>query len=797
MARSQAALALSAGEIDRAEALYGRCLAADPSDLSALHDLAVVATRRGRHAEAIARFEDLLSRDPDHADAWLNMALSLCDAGRPDEAVRAARRAVALRPRDPNAHTVLGHVLSVTPDRAGAAAACGSALAIDGAFVPAHLRRARIMREMGNTGESLASCDAIVRLRPNEAAGYVERGVTLVGAGRPEEAQDAFRSALARDPTNEQALLGLSRSLVDADDTEGAISELDQGIAQVPDVAKLHMLRGLLHQKRGRLPEAWDGLKRAIELDPNDATAYLNLGNLLLKTERYVPAVLFLEHAAKLKPDLVEAYAQLAEAHRQLGHQSVTITLLEHAYGLAPDRIDIRWMACWARMHGCAWHDYAGRIQDLLASAIAAGHTISPFMIMAFGLSDTETLLWTRAWAEHNMPAPPAEPAPRGRDLPRAPDGRIRIGYLSADFRGHATAALVSELFRLQDRTRFELFGYNIGRSDGSDLGQHMTSALDAIVDVAALDDREAAERIAEDGIAILVDLKGFTTDSRPGILAYRPAPLQVNYLGYPGSMGTRHVDYIVADAVVAPFAMQPFFDEAIVQLPNSYQPNDRSRPGADPDATREQHGLPSAGFVFCCFNNNYKLTPLVFGIWMRLLHAVPGSVLWLLQGNDLAEVNLRAAAVEAGIDGERIVFAPRAGYGQHLARLGLADLFLDTLPVNAHTTASEALWCGVPVLTCMGSHFTSRVAASLLTAVGLPELITTDLGAYERDALALARDPARLGALRERLAANRLTAPLFDTPLYVENYEAALEGMVERAEAGLVPTHFALPGPP
>ena len=285
--------------------------------------------------------------------------------------------------------------------------------------------------------------------------------------------------------------------------------KLDRGIAQAPDLAKLHTLRGLLHQKRGRFPEAWDGLKRAIELDPADATAYLNLGNLLLKTERYVPALLFLEHAARLKPDLVEAYAQLAEAHRQLGHQSVVITLLEHAYSLAPERIDIRWMACWARMHGCAWGDYAGRIGDLLASAVAAGHTISPFMIMAFGLSDTETLLWTRAWAEHNMPTPPARSAP-ARDVPRAPDGRLRIGYLSADFRGHATAALVSELFRLQDRTRFELFGYNIGRSDGSDLGQHMTSALDAVVDVAALDDREAAGRIAEDGIAIPGRPQGF-----------------------------------------------------------------------------------------------------------------------------------------------------------------------------------------------------------------------------------------------------------------------------------------------
>ena len=488
---------------------------------------------------------------------------------------------------------------------------------------------------------------------------------------------------------------------------------------------------------------------------------------------------------------MVEAFQQLAEAHRALGHHSVAITLLEHAHGLAPGRIDLLWMACWARMHGCVWQDYGTRIGDLMARAVAAGHTVSPFMIMAFGLPDLDTHLWTRAWAEANMPAPAVALPPRAARA-RA-DGRIRVGYLSADFRAHATSALVSEVFRLQDRSRFALFGYNIGRTDGSALGHGMAMAMDQMVELAFLDDREAAGRIAEDDIDILVDLKGFTTDSRPGILAYRPAPIQVNYLGYPGSMGTTYVDYILADAVVAPFAMQPFFDEAIVHLPHSYQPNDRRRPGADPHATRDAHGLPTTGFVFCCFNANYKLTPLVFGIWMRLLRDVPGSVLWLLQGNDLADLNLRAAAIGHGIDGDRLVFAPRAGYDHHLARLGLANLFLDTLPVNAHTTASEALWCGVPVLTCTGTHFTSRVAASLLTAVGLPELITASLADYEREALALACDPARLAGLRERLVANRDTAPLFDTPRYVKNYEAALERMMERREAGLTPEAFEI----
>ncbi len=320
-----------------------------------------------------------------------------------------------------------------------------------------------------------------------------------------------------------------------------------------------------------------------------------------------------------------------------------------------------------------------------------------------------------------------------------------------------------------------------------------MAAALDHMVDLCFLNDREAAERIAEDGLEILVDLKGFTTDSRPAILAHRPAPIQVNYLGYPSSMGTKLIDYIVADAVVAPFEHQPFFDEAIVHLPHSYQPNDRRRPGTQAGVSRAAHGLPEKGFVFCCFNNNYKLTPLVFDIWMRLLTAVPGRFFGYCRPITRPPRTSWRRPRTRGIPSERLIFAPRLAYDQHLARLGLADLFLDTLPVNAHTTASEALWVGVPVLTCTGPHFASRVAASLLTSIGLPELIMSDLAAYEREALALAQDPERLQALRAHLVANRSTAPLFDTPRYTRNYEAALVRMVERREAGLPPEAFAV----
>ncbi len=292
----------------------------------------------------------------------------------------------------------------------------------------------------------------------------------------------------------------------------------------------------------------------------------------------------------------------------------------------------------------------------------------------------------------------------------------------------------------------------------------------------------------------IAIDLKGYTTDSRPGILRWRPCPVQVNYLGYPGTMGADYIDYLIADPVVIPPGSEPFYSERVVRLPDCYQPNDRQRRIAEATPGRREAGLPENGFVFCCFNNNYKLTPDVFSLWMRLLHRVGGSVLWLLEDNAAAAANLRREAAARGIDPSRLVFAPRADLPDHLARHRLADLFLDTLPVNAHTTASDALWAGLPVLTCVGEAFAGRVAASLLRAAGLPELVTGNLDDYEALALRLATRPEDLAALKRRLEANRLTCPLFDTDRYRRHLETAYATMWERAERGDAPQAFDVP---
>jgi predicted O-linked N-acetylglucosamine transferase (SPINDLY family) len=346
-------------------------------------------------------------------------------------------------------------------------------------------------------------------------------------------------------------------------------------------------------------------------------------------------------------------------------------------------------------------------------------------------------------------------------------------------------------IFEHHDKERFETTAISFGPDDGSEIRARIKRGFEHFLDVRGMGDEAAAQLLLERDIDIAVDLKGFTENSRPGILARRPAPIQVNYLGFPGTMGAEYIDYIIADRVVVPEEQQRYYAEKVVYLPHSYQCNDASREIAGEPSSRAAVGLPEGCVVFCSFNNVYKITPQLFGIWMRLLKAVDGSVLWLLQSNDTAACNLRREAEARGVEAERLAFAASAPPAQHLARMRLADLFLDTLPCGAHTTASDALWSGLPVLTCQGEAFAGRVAASLLHAIGLPELVTDSLAEYESRTLELARDRSTLAALKAKLAAHRHTHPLFDMDLFTRNLESAYTRMWENHRAGRPPESF------
>jgi predicted O-linked N-acetylglucosamine transferase (SPINDLY family) len=451
---------------------------------------------------------------------------------------------------------------------------------------------------------------------------------------------------------------------------------------------------------------------------------------------------------------------------------------------LVATRIGIR-----TRISTCDWRKREDDIRRVSEGLNAGLSIITPFNHRAITNSEAESLTVARLWAK-GIPRP--EPLWRGE---RYRHDRIRVAYLSGEFNDHATAVLIAGVFEHHNRTRFDTTAISLTFDKESKMRRRIEAAFDRFIDVQSFSDAKVAATLRELEIDIAIDLNGQAGAARPGILAHRPAPAQVSYLGNCGTMAVPFLDYIIADQIVIPRNQAHHYSEKVVYLPNSYQCNDSRRYIPQCTLSRAQAGLPDTGFVFCCFNNNYKIAPLVFGVWMRLLMACPGSVLWLLGDIPDAMRNLRREAAARGVDPERIVFAPRVPVNEHLARHRMADLFLDTLPVNAHATASDALWAGLPVLTCIGNTFAGRVASSLLHAIGLSELVTSSLAEYEETALALARDPQRLGALKEKLMRNRQAKPLFDTARYTRDLECAYIRINERTQRGESPESFLVAG--
>jgi protein O-GlcNAc transferase len=435
----------------------------------------------------------------------------------------------------------------------------------------------------------------------------------------------------------------------------------------------------------------------------------------------------------------------------------------------------------------CDWDGIDGAIASLARRIVAGERATPPFPALAM-LSDPAVLLAAaRTWTGARYP-PRHDLAPV--EVPRA-NGRIRIGYFAATLHEHATAYLMAQLFEAHDRDRFEIVAFSYGPRTGDAMRARLVAAFDRFEEIGTRSDLEAATLARSARIDIAVDLMGYTRDARPGIFACRAAPLQVAYLGYPGTLGAPYVDYAIVDRTVVPSSQQGDYSEKLVYMPACYQVNDARRPRPGQGPARAGQGLPADAFVYCCFNNNFKLTPRVFDVWMRILREVEGSVLWLMQDNAWAAGNLRKEAHARGVDARRLVFARRVPLAEHLARHRIADLFLDTLPYNAHTTTSDALWMGLPVLTCLGESFAGRVAASLLKAIGMPELVAATPVEYEERAVALARDPRALRALRDKLAVQLRAAPLFDAGRFARDLENAYRAMHARMLAGLPPDHI------
>jgi protein O-GlcNAc transferase len=621
---------------------------------------------------------------------------------------------------------------------------------------------------------NLAQAERLYRQILTQAAPLevlVNLGNVLAAQGRRDEALANYDRALAVRSDFFEALFNRANTFLELKRCEEALESYDRAVRSRPDSPSAWNNRGTALRNLQNLDGALASFSRAATLSPAHVNALTNVAIVLWDQGRLEEALAACDRALEHGPRAAEALYVKANILRDLKRLDEALTHYEQALAVNPAHLHaLNGMAQMA-LGLCDWQRVAALGPRLMDNAANGPAIIQPFVLL--GYSD-DAALQRRCAENYVRRTVPARAKPAGRARYR--HDRIKLAYISADFHQHPTTQLLAELFERHDRGRFEVTGIAFGPDDNSEMRARMRRSFDHFEDVRGKSDAEVAAMLKTRETDIAVDLNGHTAGARTGIFACRPAPLQVNYLVYPGTIGADFIDYVLADATVLPAGQQIYFREKIFHLPDCYQANDATR-SVPPPPARAEAGLRDDAFVFCCFNNSWKITAPIFDIWMRLLGETGNGVLWLLDGPDAS--NLRNEARARGIDPERLIFAPKLSPGQHLARHQLADLFLDTLPYNAHTTCSDALWAGLPVITCYGKAFPGRVAASLLKAAGLPELVTTHLEGYERLALELAGNPALLKATREKLARNRLTTPLYDSDRFRRNIEAAYEAML------------------
>jgi protein O-GlcNAc transferase len=728
----------------------------DPRFLKALRTLeeAVQAERFGQIVEADRLYARVVKKNPDYFDALQLYGMFKYRQGDYRTASDLLKRATTIHPRSVPALNNFGIVLCHLKRPADALKAFERALSLDAGDANALNNRGNALMDLKRADAALASFDAAIKLQPNFSNAYINRG---------------------------RALLKLERY-------EDALANYDRALSFAPSNAEIHNNRGAVLYQLRRVEEALASLDRAIILDPNLVDAYCNRGSALRDLTRYEEAFADFEKALALKPDSAVAWCGLGGLFNTHRRYEAAYEAYSKALTLDPDQERAAGPRIHAKMQLCDWAGLDVDFATVLSSLRKGKLVGDPFSLLGIpGMPEDYfqcARLFTKSPTDSNSI----------QTVPRYNHERIRIAYISTDFRSHSVGYLIAGAIEAHDRSRFEINAVSLVSAPEDAMQTRLRGAFERFTDAEGLTDRQIVETIRDHEIDIVVDLNGFTQNSRRLVLAQRPSPIQVSYLGYAGTMGADYVDYIVADQIVLPPEHASFFSEKVAWLPNSYMASDNKRflPSSTP--TRQDCGLPDNAFVFCCFNQTFKITPEVFGIWMHLLRATKDSVLWLSAVNPTAEANLRREAQQRGIGAERLIFAKQiAQTDAHLARQKQADLFLDTLPYNAHTTANEALWVGLPVLTRIGDAFHGRVAASLLKAAGLPEMVTASIEAYQALALELANNPERLFLLKQKLERNRFTAPLFDTKLFTRRLEEAYIAMYERYQAGLTPDHIVV----
>ena len=771
---------------DEAFVAYDKALALKPDFAEAWLGRGNVFYELKRHVEAFAAYDKALAIKPDLDNAWLGRGNVFTQLKRYDEAFAAYDKALALKPDLAEAWLGRGNAFYELKRYDEALAAYEKALVL----IPhlAELGRGNVFTELKRYDDAFVAYDKALALKPDLAEASLGRGNVFTELKRYDDAFIAYDKALVLKPDLAEASLGLGNVSCESRRYEEALAAYDKALALKPDLAGAWLGRGNVLCEVKRYAEAFTAYDKALALKPDLAEAWLGRGNAFCEVRRYDEALAAYDKALALKPDLAGAWLGRGTVFdKRKSHEEASVAYAR-VIEIEPQHPFAKGLILQQKMLACDWKG----IDDLIAGInrdVASGkRSAEPFSYQAIAHSTSNFKRCAEIFAADKFPQSQT-PLWRGE---RYNNAKIRVGYSSGEFRNHVTSKLMTELFELHDKNNFDLFAFDNGWDDGSELRGRINKAFNNIVDISRLDDLQAATLIKQKQIDILVNLNGYFGEHRTRVFSYRPSPIQVSYLGFSGTMGADYIDYIVGDRYIIPPENRTFYTESVAYLPDTYQVNDAKRPILVRTPTRAELELPDTGFIFCCFSNNFKITPEIFEVWMRLLNKVNGSVLWLFESNPAVSRNLRVEAKRRNIAPERLVFSSYTDeYSDYLARYQVADLFLDTLPFNAGGIASDALWAGLPLLTCSGQTYTARMAGSLLNAIGLPELITTTLEAYEQTAIDLAMQPEKLAAIKRKLANNRLTAPLFDTKLFTGHIEAAYNAMYERHQAGLAPDHI------
>ena len=712
----------------------------------------------GYLAQARDIYQVVLKLQPQHFDALHCLGCIAYQSKNPALAVELIGKAIQLKTDRADVYINLGVALSDMKQHQAAVDRYDQAIQLSADSAAAYYNRGNALNHLQQHQAAIDSYDKAIQLEPEDAQTYYNRGVALNAVKQHQAAIDSYDKAIQLQAEDAQAYNNRGVALNNMKQHQAAVDSYEKAIQLQPDYARAYNNRGVALNDLRQHQAAIDSYDKAIQLEPGYAQAYSNRGVTLSNLKQYQAAIDSFDRALAINPDY------------------------EFLLGL---RVQTKMLVC-------DWSDFDNQIAQLTEKIERNEEASPPFSVLFFSGAPALQRKAAAIWVADKHPVS-FEP---GNMAKRARREKIRIGYYSADYGEHAAGYMTATLFEQHDRSRFELVAFSFGSDRESGMRKRIAAAFEAFIDVTTQSDNEIALLSRNLEVDIAVDLMGFTRDSRFGIFGHRAAPIQVGYMGYPGTTGSDCIDYFVADRIVIPQACQRHYSEKIACLPHSYLISDANRQMTTKVFAREELGLPERGFVFCCFNGSQKITPVIFDGWMRILQQVDGSVLWLLEDNPTAAENLRREAAQRGVTAQRLVFAERRPISEHLARHRAADLFLDTLPCNAHTTASDALWVGLPVLTCMGEAFASRVAASQLNAIDLPELITTTQEQYEALAVELATHPTRLRGIKNKLARNRLTTPLFDTPLITKHIEDAYTQMYERNLAGLPPQHIYVAAP-